>query len=181
MTHLYQETRIDFAPGDVPDLYAIHRRVLAVTDGDKSISYAPRGINRDGRMEVVLRALPGVSFPDELPVTECLLAHGMTLNFQSGVRIVKQSDRGERMPTEAEALDKWLRLMENGGFQVESTRLEPSVIGFYHNRLSRFTRLPFWMVAGRLTVMDPQKAACTMVHGVGRGRGLGFGKLMVLE
>ncbi len=180
MTYAYQESRIDFMPESAADLYAIHCRVMEVTNGDKAITYAPRGLNRDGRMEVILRAMPGVSFPKGLASTSCGLAGGMTLRIQAAVRLVKQSDRGERMPSEDEALSKWIRQVEEGGFRAESTSLQPSFVGFHHTRLSRFTRLPFWMVSGVLTVVDPRQAACTMVHGVGRGRGLGLGKLMVV-
>lgn len=175
----YQETRIDFAPGDVPDLYAIHRRVMVVTDGDKSITYAPRGINRDGRMEVVLRAMPGVDLPDGIMAEIRSVKNGDTFLVYAGVRLMKRSDSGERMPTLDVAREKWTAALTAGGFQVSDSRLAASVMAFYHKRLNQKTRLPFWVASSRLKVVDAEKAAETLIRGVGRSRGLGFGMLMV--
>lgn len=174
----YQESRIVFHLADVPDLYAIHQRVMAVTEGDRNVAYAPMGQDRDGRMVVVLRAGPGVVMPDGRATERHVMEDGMTFLVQAGVRLVKRSDFGERMPTEDEAMEKWNRLLADGGFLAENTRLVESHIAFHHKRLNQQTRLPFWAVSSRLTVVDAEKAAAAMVRGVGRNRGLGFGMLM---
>jgi hypothetical protein len=105
---------------------------------------------------------------------------GMIFQVRAGVRLVKRSDRGERMPTEDEALEKWTRAVTAGGFSTEKTEMAESNITFFHQRLKQNTRLPFWAVSSQLTVVDAEKAAATMVRGVGRSRGLGFGMLMVV-
>lgn len=180
ITSEYCETGISFAAKDVPDLYAIHQRVMVVTDGDKAISYAPVGLDREGFMVVKLRALPGVEMPDGIAVERKPVKNGTSFTIQAGVRLVKRSDCGERMPTEDEALEKWTRAVTAGGFQVEHTRMVESAMSFYHRRLDSHTRLPFWLVTSTLTVVDAEKAAETMVRGVGRSRGLGFGMLRVV-
>lgn len=176
----YLESIIAFAAKDVPDLYAIHQRVMAVTGGDKAITYAPIGSDREGRMTVALRALPGMLMPDGIATERKPVKDGMSFMIRTGVRLVKRSDRGERMPTVDEALEKWTHAVTDGGFQVESVRMAESAIAFHHKRLNQQTRLPFWAVSSALTVVDAKKAAETMVRGVGRSRGLGFGMLMVV-
>jgi hypothetical protein len=185
----YQEARITFAASDVPDLYAIHQKTLAVTEGDKAITYAPVGLNLERRMVVALRAMPGVEMPgcalqggcslqgDEMMADQCSIENGAIIPINAGVRLVKRSDHGERMPILDDALEKWNAALLAGGFKAENTRLVESAITFNHKRLNHHTRLPFWAVSSTLTVVDAEKAAETMVRGVGRSRGLGFGML----
>lgn len=180
-TSEYRETSISFSDKDVPDLYAIHQRVMVVTDGDRAITYAPVGLNREGRMVVALRAMPGVEMPDGIAAERKPVEDGMSFTIHAGVRLVKRSDRGERMPTEEEALEKWTRAVTAGGFRAEKTSMVESAIAFHHKRLGQHTRLPFWAVSSQLTVVDAEKAAATMVRGVGRSRGLGFGMLVVVD
>lgn len=183
----YQEALITFAVEDVSDLYAIHQRVKVVTDGDKAITYAPVGLDREGRMVVALRALPGVDMPgcttqgDGIGITvePKSVKDGMSFTIHAGVRLVKQTRCGERMPTVEEAMEKWTSAVTAGGFLADDTRMVESNIAFFHKRLNQQTRLPFWAVSGTLTVVDAEKAAGTMVRGIGRSRGLGFGMLMV--
>lgn len=179
-TSEYRETSISFAAKDVPDLYAIHQRVMVVTDGDKAITYAPVGADREGRMVVALRAMPCVEMPDSIAAEQKFIDEGMSFRIQAGVRLVKRSDFGERMPTGDEALEKWTRAVTAGGFHAENTRMAESAIAFHHQRLNQHTRLTFWAVSSTLTVVDAGKAVATMVRGVGRSRGLGFGMLMVV-
>ena len=186
MAFNYQETRITFTASDVPDLYAIHQRVMVVTDGDKAITYAPLGVDRERRMAVVLRSMPGVSMPgtdrqgDDMAADQKAVDDGMTFKVNAGIRLVKRSDGGERMPTVDEAVAKWNAALLAGGFVASNTRMVESNIAFYHKRLCQQTRLPFWAVSGTLTAVDAEKAAETMVRGIGRSRGLGFGMLQVV-
>ena len=180
MAFNYQETRITFTASDVPDLYAIHQRVMVVTDGDKAITYAPLGVDRERRMAVVLRAMPGVEMPDDMVADQKAVDDGITFKVNAGIRLVKRSDGGERMPTVDEAVAKWNAALLAGGFVASNTRMVESNIAFYHKRLCQQTRLPFWAVSGTLTVVDAEKAAETMVRGIGRSRGLGFGMLQVV-
>lgn len=180
LTSEYQETRITFTVSDVPDLYAIHQRVMVVTDGDHAITYAPVGLDEENRMMVALRAMPEVEMPDGMMADRHAVMDNATFRIQTGVRLVKRSDRGERMPTEDEALEKWNMALLAGGFRTENTRMVESNIAFHHKRLNQHTRLPFWAVSSTLTVVDAEKAAETMVRGVGRSRGLGFGMLRVV-
>ncbi|WP_215842087.1 type I-E CRISPR-associated protein Cas6/Cse3/CasE [Acidithiobacillus montserratensis] len=53
--------------------------------------------------------------------------------------------------------------------------------GFSDYRKWRNLRIPSWNVQARLTVKDADKAARTMVHGIGRNRGLGFGCLRAVS
>jgi hypothetical protein len=180
MRNGYQETRITFAASDVPDLYAIHQMVMAITDGDKTISFAPVGLDFGGRMVVALRALPLMVMPGGMKTEEKHVEEGQSFAIHAGVRLVKRSDCGERMPKVEEAVKKWTSVMDAGGFQVADTRMVESAIAFHHQRLNKQIRLPFWAVSSTLTVVDAEKAAETMVRGVGRSRGLGFGMLMTL-
>lgn len=179
----YQEARITFAASDVPDLYAIHQKTLAVTEGNKAITYAPVGLNRERRMVVALRAMPGVEMPGcalqgvEMMADQCSIENDAIIPINAGVRLVKRSDHGERMSILDDALGKWNAALLAGGFKAENTRLVESAIAFYHRRLNNHLRLPFYAVSSTLTVVDAEKAAETMVRGVGRSRGLGFGML----
>lgn len=176
----YQEARITFGASEVPDLYAIHQRVMVITDGDKSITYAPVGHDHEGRMAVALRAMPGVSLSVQITAEQKPVEEGMIFTINAGIRLVKQTRFGERMPTVFEALDKWDAAMVGGGFKSYGTYMVESVIAFHHKRLNQNIRLPFWAVSSTLTVVDAEKAAATMVRGVGRSRGLGFGMLRVV-
>ncbi|CDQ10634.1 conserved protein of unknown function [Acidithiobacillus ferrivorans] len=179
ITNEYLESRITFPLADVPDLYAIHQRVMAVTEGDKSITYAPAGHDLEGRMVVVMRSKPGIVMPVGTTAERKSVEYGITFTIRAGVRLVKQTRYGERMPTVDEAMEKWTNAMSAGSFLVANTRMVESAIAFHHQRLGQRTRLPFWAVSSTLTVVDSEKAAETMVRGVGRSRGLGFGMLMV--
>lgn len=183
ITNEYLESRITFPLADVPDLYAIHQRVMAVTEGDKSITYAPVGHDLEGRMVVVMRSKPGIVMPVGITAERKSVEYGITFTIRAGVRLVKQTRYGERMPTAEEAQEKWTRVVTAGGFQVSDTQqtsMVESNIAFHHTRLNQHTRLPFWAVGSTLTVVDAEKAAETMVRGVGRSRGLGFGMLTVV-
>ncbi|MHB1643381.1 MAG: type I-E CRISPR-associated protein Cas6/Cse3/CasE [Acidithiobacillus sp.] len=180
MTFNYQEAMITFAAEEVPDLYAIHQRTLAVTNGNQRITYAPVGLNREKRMAVALRAMPDVEVPAGLAFENMTIEKNAILTIHAGVRLVKRSDFGERMPTPEEALEKWNAALAAGGFQAENARMVESAIAFHHKRLNQNTRLPFWAVSSTLTVVDAEQAAATMVRGVGRSRGLGFGMLRVV-
>lgn len=180
----YQEARISFAVNEASDLYSIHHLVMTVTGGDKGIAYGPVGRDLAGHTAVVLRALPGVSLPvscqsqNGFVVEQKSLEYGMSFNIITGVRLVKRSDFGERILTVDEATEKWTNVLTAGGFFVENTSMVETAIAFYHKRLSNHVRLPFWAVSSTLTVVDAEKAAETMVRGVGRSRGLGFGMLI---
>lgn len=197
-TKEYVESTITFAARDVPDLYAVHRQVMMVTHGDKAITYAPVGLrvmmvadenkdityapvgqHQEGRMVVALRAMPDVKMPDGILAERKPMENGMSFTIHAGIRLVKRSDRGERMPTVEEALEKWTHAVTEGGFTAGNTHMVDSTIAFYHQRLNHHTKLPFWVVSSELTVADAGKAAETMVKGIGRSRGLGFGMLMV--
>lgn len=174
----YQEACITLAPDEAPDLYAIHERVMSLTNGNKGITCAPIGRDGEGRMAVLFRAMLGVSLPGGLPTERKSIEEAMTFTVNAGVRLVKQTRYGERMPIVDEAMEKWHRVLADGGFSTKNTQMVESAIAFYHRRLDQNTRLPFWAVSSDLTVMDAEKAAETMVRGVGRSRGLGFGMLM---
>lgn len=176
----YQEARITFGASEISDLYAIHQRVMAVTNGDKSIAYAPVGHDHEGRMAVALRAMPGVSLPDQITAEQLCIEDGAIFTINAGVRLVKQTRFGERMPTVFEALDKWDAAMVGGGFKSHDTHMAISAVAFHHKRLNQNIRLPFWAVSSTLTVVDAEQAAATMARGVGRSRGLGFGMLRVV-
>jgi hypothetical protein len=174
-SNAYQEScRFLVAREDSGDLYAIHERIKAII-GNQPISYAPAGLDREGRMVVVLRSSPQSPLPDSKWM---YMEKGMAFKVNAGVRFVKRSDFGERMPTVGEALEKWTTVLSAGGFDARDTRLVESAIAFYHRRLNNHVRLPFWALSSTLTVVDAEKAAGTMIRGVGRSRGLGFGMLM---
>lgn len=175
----YQEAHLQLGVDKTADLYVIHQQVMAVTDGNKAISYAPVGPDKSGNIVVRLRSAPGVMLPDGLTVDQKTLAEGETFSVYARIRLVRRSDFGERMPTVNESMGKWITLLSDNGFEVEEgARIAETATSFYHKRLSQQTRLPYWVVTSVLKVTDPEKAAQIMVRGIGRSRGLGFGMLM---
>lgn len=160
------------------DLYQIHQRVLAIVDGHyaaSGIMYAPGKVTEDG-VQVILRSgQPQESF------TENHVEVGTTLNVVSAARFIKRfgGQRKESMPDQREAILKWDDALLRGGFQAGETEMEVRHVDFYHPRQEKMIRLPFWAVKSEVTVMDAEKAAATMVRGVGRSRGLGFGMLIL--
>lgn len=158
-------------------MYSIHQRVLAITHGDKAIRYGPVGALPDGRMVVLLRAADGTALPGVAEAELKTLEDGMRFTVRTGVRLIKQTCHGECMPDVDEAMEKWNQALSAGGFGAENTHMRESAISFFHRRLKRRTTLPFWAVTCTLIVVDAKMAAETMVRGVGRNRGLGFGML----
>lgn len=172
----YQYARI-FAPATL-DLYGIHLHVLALTNGDPRFTYAPLGITSEGTC-VELRAPMNTKMPNGVHATVSQMNDGDLFNVIGGLRFIKRSLSGERMPTEEEALDKFAAALSAGGLRLCDEGLAISANKVRFERKGVFLQLPFWVISGRLETINAALAADTMVRGVGRSRGLGFGMLVV--
>ena len=174
----YQEAIIGFPPCE--DLYLAHRKVLAITDRYRGIVYSPVGAagNFDG---AILRAMPGVTFPDGVVGTERTLTDGETLIVRGGFRLIKLTRSGDCMPDPDEAMQQWIAALTGGGFSVdaENTVMAKESVSFFYPDQDRDILLPFWMVISKLIVADAGKAAATMVRGVGHNIWLGFGMMIL--
>lgn len=174
----YQEAIIGFPPCE--DLYLAHRKVLAITDRYPGIIYSPVGAagNFDG---AILRALPGVAFPDGIIGTERTLTNGETLIVRGGFRLIKRTRSGDQMPEPEEAMQEWIATLSGGGFSVdaENTMMAEESMSFFYPDQDRNIVLPFWVVMSELMVADAGKAAATMVRGIGHNIWLGFGMIIL--
>lgn len=177
-TARYQEAIIGFPPCE--DLYRARGKVVAITDRYPGIVYSPVGTT--GNFEgAILRALPGVAFPDGIVGTERTLTDGETLIVRGSFRLIKRTRSGDQMPEPEEAMQEWIATLTSGGFLVdaENTVMAEDSMSFFYPDQDRNITLPFWMVISKLIVADAGKAAATMVRGVGHNTWLGFG-MMVL-
>ena len=177
-TARYQEAIIGFPPCE--DLYRARGKVVAITDRYPGIVYSPVGAagNFDGAM---LRAMPGVTFPDGIVATEHALTDGETLIVRGGFRLLKRTQSGDQMPDPDEAMQQWIATLTGGGFSVdaENTVMAEESLSFFYPDQDRDITLPFWMVISKLIVADAAKAAATMAGGVGHNIWLGFGMMIL--
>lgn len=172
----YLQSIITLAPGDIPDLYALHDRVQSLTGTNPRIFYSPDRQNAENALMIILRSLPGIDFPDTCPPETCVLTLNQSIAIKAPVRFFDAFDRPVSIHNQA--MDAWMRVMEEGGFRVDHAILRA------HNFISKDPQtmaekeIPFWAISSLLTVKDPAKAAKTMVQGVGQEVELGFGMLI---
>lgn len=175
-TGTYLESIITLGPGDIPDLYTLHDRIQSLTDANPRIFYSPDRQNAENALMIVLRGLPGTTFPDACPPDTCVLTRDQSIAIKAPVRFV--DDFGHPLSGHNQAMDAWMRVMQEGGFRVDHAILRA------HNFISKDPQtiaekeIPFWAISSLLTVKDPAKAAKTMVQGVGQDVELGFGMLI---
>lgn len=162
------------------DLYQIHRAVTQKMGGQpaaKGFAYAPYRFLTSGAVQVLLRTFEPENESGLEWCSRPLLNAGDRLQVLCTARLVKRSDSGEKLPDVSEAQSKLVQALR--GFSVEELELPSSgVISFMH-KTHRMIRLPYWHFRDvDITVTDPEQAVETMVRGVGRNRGLGFGMLI---
>lgn len=95
---------------------------------------------------------------------------------------VKQESIGKRVPVPADRILDWLiRHAETGGFSVasDSVTTQPGYIYVNKTRDGKGQRLRSVRFDGTLEVTDADKFCDTLVHGIGSGKGFGFGLLSV--
>lgn len=173
------------------DLYSIHQSVTRLLDGQPSengYAYSPLRVE-GSRMQVLLRRMadninPLVSENVEnvmqlsgdaaISWRRRWLQEGDRLDMRCAARFVRQTASGERTLRPDEARVRMVMAMQ--GFRVEAINSEDRAIEF--SKKGKTLCLPFWAFTLTATVIDERLAAKTMVHGVGRSRGLGFGMLV---
>lgn len=174
----YQEAIISFPFCE--DLYLAHKKVLAVTGRYPGIVYSRVGVagNFDG---AILRAMPGVSFPDRIVGAAHTLTDGATLLARGGFRMIQRTNTGYQMPEPDEAMRQWIALLTVGGFSADAgnTVMAEESLSFFYPDQDRDIVLPFWKVTSKLIVTDAEKAAAAMVRGIGRNLWLGFGMIIL--
>lgn len=170
----YQSARI-LVPNAL-DFYGIHQHVLSLTQGNPQCTYAPLGTTSEG-VFVELRTPMGVVLPD-LPMTAHSIQKEDRFSMIGAFRFVRQTRFGERMPTTEEAITKFVAAITAGGLEPVDTGFSITNNRVRFERKGRSMQLPFWVISGEVVVTDASLAAATMVRGVGRSRGLGFGMLV---
>lgn len=157
-------------------LYGVHQAVTRMMGGQPSemgYAYSPVRVTKMG-VEVLLRRNTAGIKP--FSWDRQVLQVGDALNLRCAARFTRQTAKGERMPGEDEAIEKLIKSMH--GFQVDSVdHLER--LSMECHKAGKSVRLPFWAFMLHVTVVDAEKAATTMIRGVGRSRGLGFGMLII--
>lgn len=179
-TATYQEALICLNPSDAPDLYAVHQRILKITDGNRDIHYIPvdQAATVQSQKNVWLRSRAGIRFPPQTRLRIRILRRQQRFTAYADVRLIRQTAIGERLPSEASTLARWSAIMEAGGLQAENMQITPKIVQFYYARLRQKTRFHYWRITSDFTVIDPEKAVDTLIKGVGRSKGLGFGRLI---